>query len=483
MQQESLLTKRYQFLIEAIDFFSQSLHLEQLIYYGYDLVHQSLELHRSALFIIDLDSYRLKKSIGYEIHEYSIAHTSKHKSIATFYGRILTERFEQYFDPQIVIDFEIEVIIPIIVKDKLVGFIVSDGRQNSHLQAQEYDFAFAINQLMNKAYENAQSFKSLEEKNFELDKKIFNLFFINHSSRLLLAELNIENLYGLCVDIIRELTSSSITSFFVWDENLQKLVLKAYKNILKFDQTYYELEVKLTKTNTGKIVYHVLEDYDELKNIFGDLTPFEKLQAEHVILIVKDTIEGVVTVSKPVNQNSYDKSIFDLIESIMNSIYIALTNAKNFKQINTQKRLLDQQLSNLEQLNRAIKNINTCSSLEEMADIVTTTLHVGFDVECCGVFLKENNDYKLISEIGMDFEVPVLSDLLIQNKGKIVDYTLQGIEQNIHSKWHHSFIDSNCFVLMPLEVDELSFENDTRLGYIMISSLKHALRNEDVLVL
>ncbi len=56
----------------------------------------------------------------------------------------------------------------------------------------------------------------------KLDKKIFNLFFINHCSRTLLSELNLEKIYMLCIDIIRELTASSVTSFGLYEDARDK---------------------------------------------------------------------------------------------------------------------------------------------------------------------------------------------------------------------------------------------------------------------
>ncbi len=477
------LVARCGVLREAIDFFSQSLHLEQLMYYGHELVHKSLELNQSALFIIEDTLYDLKKSIGYTLDSYTETADARHQDLARFFGRVLTQDFERYFSEGLVSVFQTKLIIPIIVKDELVGFIISDGKIDEDFSEDDLAFTFSINQLMNKAFENARAFKSLEEKNLELDKRVFNLFFINHCSRLLLSELNLNNLYTLCVDVIRELTASAVTTFFVWDDLTEKLVLKGYKNILSFDQIYGELKLITTKPATTKIVYHIQDDKAELEAIFGGLDIFSPYNAEHVILVVKDTIIGVVTVSTPVNEKIYDKQVLDMIVSVANSINIAITNAHNFEEIRSQKNTLALRLSHLEQLNRAIKNINSCQSIEDLCEITISTLLYAFDVNQAGIFLREETDYRLKGSVGWQDTSKSLLTLLNQvTTHGIVDYERDGYTKFVRDirddQWH----DSSCFVLLPIQLDLISPNNEGTVGYLLVNRLNHPLKKEDVLV-
>lgn len=477
------LVARSGILREAIDFFSQSLHLEQLMYYGHELVHRSLELNQSALFIIEDTLYDLKKTIGYTIDTYTETANERHQALARLYGRVLTQDFKRYFSEKLVSDFQTELIIPIIVKDELVGFIISDGKNDEGFNEDDLAFTFSINQLMNKAFENARAFKSLEEKNLELDKRVFNLFFINHCSRLLLSELNLNNLYALCVDVIRELTASAVTSFFVWDEFTQKLVLKGYKNILDFNQIYGELKLTSTKPATSKIVFNIKEDQLELEAIFGNLEVFQPFSAEHVILVAKEGITGVVTVSKPVNDKVYDKQVLDLIVSVANSINIAITNAINFEEIKHQKNTLALRLSHLEQLNRAIKNINSCQSIEEICEIAMSTLLYAFDVTEAAVFLREDKDYIIKGSVGWEDSSTSLATLLnIVPTHAVIDYERIGYTKYVREIDDERWAESSCFILLPIQLDVLSLNNEGSIGYLLINHLNHPLKKEDVLV-
>lgn len=487
MSRETCAYQHCDLLVEAIDFFSQSLHLEQLIYYGFELVNKALCFEASALFIIEGDHYELKRSNQYLNPQKYIPKTSKLNSVATLFGRIMTGDYEKYFDIQDVEPFNPDLIIPIIVKDELVGFIIAKNSPNFVCGEKELTLAFAINQLMNKAYENARSFKALEEKNFELDKKIFNLFFINHCSRTLLSELQIEHIYQLCIDIIRELTASAVTSFFIHEPVTNALVMKGYKNILDFSQYYCELKLKAIDPKRLKVVYNFKKDRAILETIFEDLTEFEKLQAEYVLLIVKDKVVGLVTISTSVSERPYDETLFELIESVVTSIYISLTNALYFKAINEQKQIIQKKFETLTALNRAIRNINQCVEPSELFDVTLNTLKWGFDVKKA-LLLSVSDDGFIVSAsseegwLGTWIEVPEHTSKRVGNQ-VYFHHDVSVLKDFIPDLEEYADLGGNCFVLAPIVVDKITLQGDYHLmGYILVTELKDMLQEEQILL-
>jgi hypothetical protein len=474
-------------LVEAIDFFSQSLHLDQLIYYGFELVNKALTFEASALFIIEGSSFELKRHYGYVAPLTSIPKTDKMNLIATLYGRILVEEYDKYFESMDVAPFNPDMIIPIIVKDELVGFIIAQKSNEMAYGEKEMTLAFAINQLMNKAYENARSFMALEEKNFELDKKIFNLFFINHCSRTLLSELKIEHIYQLCIDIIRELTASAVTSFFIYEPIMNHLVLKGYKNIVDFSQYYCELKLKPIDPQSLKVVYHVKKDYEILKTIFEDLSEFEKIKAEYIILIVKEKVVGLVTISESVSDRAYDPTIFELIESVVTSIYISLTNALYFKAINEQKIVIQKKFEILTSLNRAIRNINQCVEINELFEVTINTLKWGFDVKKLMILSTSGDDYTVAASSESDWVNALISipeDTLNRIGNQVFfHHDVSLLKDMIPDLEEYADLDGNCVVIAPIVVDKMTLKGDYKvLGFILVTELKNSLQEEQVIL-
>ena len=116
-------------ILTSVDYFSQFLSLEQILSYGYEFFHDTLGLKASAIYYLDDDTYKLVSKIvdDYDIKLKEHKKNDKINNIATLYGRILYENFQKYFDEDFVDYFDPELIIPLIVKDKLYGFIISDG--------------------------------------------------------------------------------------------------------------------------------------------------------------------------------------------------------------------------------------------------------------------------------------------------------------------------------------------------------------------
>lgn len=479
-----MIENHHKKLQEAIDFFSQSLHVEQLMAYGYDLMHRVLELKQSALFLKRDMDYVLQIESEYHIPAFGEKVTPNHKALAERFGRVLTRDFDRYFSQELITTFRVALLIPIINKNELVGFIVSSGSQLGELDSELVDFAFAINQLMNKSYEHASAYSALESKNFELDKRVFNLFFINHSSRLLMSELNVGQLYHLCVDIIRELTASAVTSFFVFDEHEEKLIMRGYKNIIAFDQRYDELSIPQVPVANLKTIYHMEEDYTALQDLFGDLSVLQSLETEHVIFVVKERIIGVITVSKPVNSMPYDKTVLELIVSIANSIYIAMHNAMQFQKIENQRKALDAKVKSIEALNRSIKNIQACQSRDEVIEIVLQTLTYGFGVKRMAVYLQQGDDLACVGSLGYR-EVPKLEDLFPEKTRSKISLvtTAQAKEALDQSALAPGFIpeDMNCLLLLPIQMDVLTSEGELWFGAVYIDVLAHPIHPEDVL--
>lgn len=480
-----MMANNYKKLQAAIDFFSQSLHIEQLMVYGYDLVHRTLDLSQSALFMLEGSHYMMLQQKNYDCDAFMEPVTLEHKMLAERHGRVLTKDFDKYFSQALLDQFSLCFVIPVIDKDNLAGFILAGGLQCNGLDEAQMDLVHSINQLMNKAFENANAYSALVTKNQELDKRVFNLFFINHSARMLMAELHLNQLFSMCVDIVRELTASAVTSFFILDDAAATLKLKGYKNILNFDQRYEEIPITDPIDGAVQTVLSLREDKDQLQKIFGDLTVLESLNTEYVIFIVRERVLGLITISKPVNNQDYDQTILDLIVSIANSIYIAMDNAMKYEEIESQKQLLAAKMSAMETLNRSIKNIHACQSLEELSEIVLQTLKYGFGVSRAVLFLldEQGRPYVLGSE-GFS-ENPNISTLLLKGyHEKHVAYTRQHALDEIDFEAMAVVdrqLETNCLFYMPITMDITTEKGVLTLGGLYIDQRNGPMHPQDEL--
>lgn len=475
-------------LLQAIDFFSQSLHLEQLSYYGFEMVHEMLGLDKACLFIRENRNYVLKYQKNYGTTAWVIPETASHKKVATLFGRIMTAEQKDYFSQSDLDAFSAKIVIPLIIKDQMVGFIFSNGRKTGAFTEELLVLAGALMQLMNRSYENATNFLELEQKNYELDKKIFNLFFINHCSRTLLAELNLDKIYGICIDIIRELTASSVTAFGLYDETRDRILIKGYQDILTFQSYYGEFQLVPDAPVPTRVVYHLEKDREELARFFADVEELKQLKAEHIVMLVKDHILGFVSIGKPVSDRVYDQTLFDLIETIATSIYISVVNAQFFEKIRQQNETILKKFETLEKMNRITRNINSCESLEELCAIAMQSLEIGYGVRKGFLCLYQGDMLQVMGEIriphfnGETFS-PGASLQNLGEKGIYYDFSTRDIRQYFPDFEPERHGEANCLVIAPIRIDRLALGDRGTLGYLVVFETESALKEEEVLLI
>ena len=474
-------------LLEAIDFFTQKFSIHQLSSYAFEFVNQILSLQSSAMFLKEGEAFVLKKHFNYDVHEYAIPDTPKLQRIATFHGNILTSNFESYFESKDIEALNPRLIIPMIIKDLLYGFIVSDCKNECYLSNNELHLSKALMQLINNALESSKNFSDLEQTNKQLDQKIFNLFSINQSSRMLLSELDLNKLYSLAIDIFSELTSSRITSFGLYDEIRDRIVLRGYRDVYSSKKQTCEFELQDTNYKGYRVVFHYHKDKEKLQNIFKNYDDFQLMDAEYIILIVKEKVLGFVTISKPVNDRDYDQSLFELIESLAASTYISFKNAIYFNEIDQQRKSIQQKLHALTNLNLLIKNINCCSTLEELCDISVKTLQYSFGIKKALIAMRENDQYIIKNSIGY---TPSTYELILNNIWADIyaDSVSCYIAEEVPAYFSEEFLKElggcSCLVISPLHTGNEDLEEDSLpLGYIVVFAASQSLKEEEVLLI
>lgn len=478
---------RYEALLQAIDFFTQKFNLEQLSQYAFESANKILDLSSSALFILNGDFFEIRDSKYANGLGYKIPNTHNLGIIATLHGDIITSHFDRFFSPEDISLFNMKIVLPLIIKNQLYGFIISDGSQSREFEEDDFIVAHAFMQLMNNSLENSKIFSELQSINKKLDQKIFNLFSINQSSRVLLSVLDLNRLYSLSIDIFSELTSSKTTAFGLYDEISDRIIVRGYKNVFSTQAFYGEFELVSNEYKGYKIVFNYSQDKELLKKIFRNPEAFEMLEAEYIILLVRDRILGFVTISKPVNEREYDQALFELIESLASSTYISLKNAILFQEVNRQKNIIEQKLAILTKLGLLIKNLNSCSDIEELSNLTVRTLSIAFGIKKAFIALYDGKDFVIKDAVGF-------------KPGSALLETNDGWERFSYSGSYFCFVsdsnqtylshrlleeagDSNCLIISPIMIDTLMLQENPRpLGYLVVLQTPESLREEEILL-
>ena len=394
---------RYTGLMQAIEFFSQKLVFEQIIDAAFDFVNELLLVNKSAIYTFEKNRFIVKKTKGFSHISNEIKSSERLEKLATFYGTVLygKDNIAKYLDFVQIDELDIEVLVPLIIEDRLYGFIIISERI---LNEDDYIISESLMKLINTALENFSRYEKLVKVNTELDEKVFNLFAINQSSKVLLSELRMDVLYSISVDVFSELTHSTMTGFVLLDDKSMQYSLKSFKDIFyKVKKISVSLSLaKGVKIDPNKVIINTSseEDVNYFNSLFEEgIEEISELNAKYIVLILKSNqIFGFVTLGEIVTGHEYGQSIFELIESLASSTYTALSNAKLFGEVNEQKRIIQSKLNKVISLNNLTKNINSSSKVETLMELTAKTLEISFNVSK-GIICTYNNEAEVFEAV------------------------------------------------------------------------------------
>lgn len=413
---------RYSSLLDAIKFFSNRLSVDQITEAAFEFINDFLSVKKSALFVREESTFVPARTHGCDNCDLIVSETPALAMFAVYYGTVITEQeqMERFFPKDLIESGPVNIIIPLMAENNLMGFFLISEKLNGTFDKQDHSLCEPLMMLFNSALENSIRLDRLQVSNRELDEKIFNLFAINQSARAMLNEHSLTTLNRLSVDVFSELTLSAHTGFILYDEPSEKYLLKAYRDVYHYEMPKgIEFHFKQgAKIHHSKNIVNLDNDIDKqyFYSLFAESGhAMESLHAKFVVFIYGDNnrVLGFATLGETVSGVPYRESAFELVDSLASYIYIALNNAILLKRVSDQKQLIETKLNRLVMLNSLVKNINSASSADVLIELALTTLDVSFGVQegFVALYRKDRNELRISDTIRIPF------------KGGIIPYT------------------------------------------------------------
>lgn len=482
----------YEALLKAIDFFTQRFSVNQIGYYAFEFSNEILTLNGSALFVFEDGRYVLKNNRLYDVKTKYIEKTSALAEIPILHGDIIVSDLDIFFDDSIIEEFNIKMVMPLIINETLYGFILTNGKILDDFSQDDLIIASTLAKLFKSSLENSQHLDELNQKNGQLDQKIFNLFAISQSAKSLLYEVDIDRLYSLATDVFSEITCSKITSFGIYDNTTASIKVLGYRDVLTYNSVCTEFYLNTCEYTNWQIVFDFEKDIDKIKLIFKNWEDFYLLEAKYIILLVKDKILGVVTLSETINSKVYDSSTFELVEALASFTHIAITNALLVKELLTSQKRVQNKYNTLSTLNKIIHNINGCVNIDEISTLTLKALSLNFGIKkAFFAYKNKDNEYIISHTLGLNLN----NQTLILNKqwGKVLDgEMLVDFKKESPSFFFGGDIlsqieASNCLVISPINPNkaklDVSEDGLNPLGFLVILETEDSLKEEDILLI
>ena len=229
------------------------------------------------------------------------------------------------------------VWVPLLAGDEVRGMISlqSNHRENA-FSSTNVRLLETLANSMSVALENARLFNETQRLLKETEQRAAELAVINSVQAALAAELNMQGIYDTVGDKIREIFHNADVGIRVFDPPSGKVHhVFSYENGKRIDIEPYQLSDKgvagyVIRTRQTLVVNeNILERMEQLGSFILPGTNPEK-SGVWVPLIVGDQARGLIELISQEKENAFSQSDVRLLETLANSMSVALENARLF---------------------------------------------------------------------------------------------------------------------------------------------------------
>jgi len=290
--------------------------------------------------------------------------------------------------------------VPMAAGDTVFGYISLQNVDREHaFSDSDVQLLNTIANSISIALENARLFSETEQRNAELGV-------INSVQEGLVAEMDLQGIYDLVGERIRDLFDSQVTVIAVFDHDNQKeefrYVFEDGKRLYPAARIYDEIRKYLIQ-NKEKI--HINSDaIDEVEKYGASIeaapgTVFPKSMV-YVPLILSDQVKGYVSLQNLDKEHAFNDSDVRLLSTLANSMSVALENARLFDET-------EQRNAELAVINSVQEGLVAEMELQGIYDLVGDRLRDLFDAQVMVIATfdleKETEQFHYLFENGERF--------------------------------------------------------------------------------
>ena len=290
------------------------------------------------------------------------------------------------------------LFVPLLVGDTVMGCVSLQNLDKEHAFSEsDVQLLSTLSNTMSSALENARLFSETEQRNAELAV-------INSVQQGLVAEMDLQSIYDLVGDRIRDLFDSQVTLIATFDHEIQK---EHFKYLFEDGERFYPDPRPYDKIRKHLIARKELllinsEADKRIEEITGHkhtAVPGTKLPKSllYVPLMVGETVNGYVSLQNIDREFAFRESDVQLLRTLANSMSVALENARLFNET-------EQRNAELAVINSVQQGLVAEMDMQGIYDLVGNKIRDLFDSQVTGIatFNHENNteDFQYVFEKG-----------------------------------------------------------------------------------
>ncbi len=290
------------------------------------------------------------------------------------------------------------IFVPLKVGDEVRGCVSLQNLDREHAFSEsDARLLSTLANSMSVALENARLFNETEQRNAELAV-------INSVQEGLVAEMDMQGIYDLVGNKIRDLFDSQVTGIATFNHETQtedfQYIYENGQRVQTNPRPYDKIRRRLI--NTQKLINIEENAKEAYTTITGEIpkavpgTGFAKSMV-FVPLVVGDTVRGYVSLQNLDKEHAFSESDVRLLSTLANSMSIALENARLFNET-------EQRNAELAVINSVQAGLVAEMDMQGIYDLVGDKVRDLFDAQVTGVVTfdheQKTEDWKYVVEDG-----------------------------------------------------------------------------------
>ncbi|NBB76913.1 MAG: GAF domain-containing protein, partial [Bacteroidetes bacterium] len=223
--------------------------------------------------------------------------------------------------------------VPLIIGDSVLGYVSLQNLDREHaFPESDVRLLNTLANSMSVALENARLFNETEQRNAELAV-------INSVQQGLVAEMDMQGIYDLVGDRVRNLFDAQVVGIATFDHDAG---IESFQYLYENGRRYYPDPRPFDKIrgrliNTKKLIWINEKAAEAFTTITGEApksvpgTDFPKSML-YVPLLIGDTVRGYVSLQNLDREHAFNESDVRLLGTLANSMSVALENARLFNE-------------------------------------------------------------------------------------------------------------------------------------------------------
>jgi GAF domain-containing protein/CheY-like chemotaxis protein len=283
------------------------------------------------------------------------------------------------------------IAVPIISNDRVLGMIVTENyeRENAYGES-EVRLLTTISASLGTALENARLFDETQRLLKETEQRAAELAIINSVQEGLASKLEMQAIYDLVGDKIREIFAADVVGIRLFDAEAH---LVRYVFLLDHGERFhpesgppvgFTREILRTRQ---PIVIHTVDELNKwmvklgAKNIGGDTVDNSFI---YVPILHGNTVNGVITVGKQL-AHAFSDSDVSLLTTLANAMSVALENARLFDETQRLFKAEQQRATELAIINSIQQGLAAELNFQSIVDLVGDKLREVFNSPDLGI--------------------------------------------------------------------------------------------------